>query len=82
MEHNDIVKEIVINEFFFLSFHLRNRQFPQSMRSEGKRPGCGSRQARRPRRRFRAFLFRKETLTGHYFILKFDSSLGTRTNYG
>ena len=43
------------------------------MRSQGKRPGCGSRQARRPRRRFRAFLFRKETLTGHYFILKFDS---------
>ena len=30
-----------------------NRPSPRSMRSQGKRPGCGSRQACRPRRRFR-----------------------------
>ena len=52
------------------------------MCSQGKRPGRGSRQACRPRRHFRAFLFRKETLTGHYFIFKFDLSLGIRTNMG
>ena len=57
-----------------------NRRFPRSMRSQGKRPGRGSRQACRPRRHFRAFLFSKETLTGHYFIFKFDLSLGIRTN--
>ena len=55
---------------------------PRSMRSQGKRPGRGSRQACRPRRHFRAFLFRKETLTSHYFIFKFDLSLGIRTNMG
>ena len=43
---------------------------------------AGQGQACRPRRHFRAFLFRKETLTGHYFIFKFDLSLGIRTNMG
>ena len=42
------------------------------MRSQGKRPGCGSRQACRPRRCFQCMTLRQETLTGHYFILKFD----------
>ena len=58
------------------------RRFPRSMRSQGKPPGRGSRQVCRPRRHFRAFLFRYETLTGHYFIFKFDLSLGIRTNMG
>ena len=31
---------------------------------------------------FDALLFRKETLTRHYFILKFDFSWGIRTNMG
>ena len=31
---------------------------------------------------FSRVLFRKETLTGHYFIFKFDLSLGIRTNMG
>ena len=31
---------------------------------------------------FDALTFRKETLTGHYFILKFDLSWGIRTNMG
>ena len=34
------------------SSRLPNRPFPRSMRSQGKRPGCGSRQACRPRSRF------------------------------
>ena len=29
---------------------------------------------------FDALLFRKKTLTGHYFVLKFDLSWGIRTN--
>ena len=31
---------------------------------------------------FDAFLFREETLTRHYFILKLDFSWGIRTNMG
>ena len=31
---------------------------------------------------FDALLFREETLTRHYFILKFDFSWGIRTNMG
>ena len=61
---------------------MSNRRFPRSMRSQGKRPGRRSRQACRPQRHFRVFLFRKETLTGHYLIFKFDLSLGIRTNMG
>ena len=59
-----------------------DRRFPRSMHSQGKRPGRGSRQACRPQRHFHTFLFRKETLTRHYFIFKFDLSLGIRTNMG
>ena len=58
--------------------HL-NRPFPRSMSSQGKHPGCGSRQACRPRRRFRRIDI---SLTGHYFILKFDLSWSIRTNMG
>ena len=69
--------------WYIMKVHVYiNRPFPRRMRSQGKRPGCGSRQACRPRRHFRAFLFRKETLMGHYFIFKFDLSWGIRTNMG
>ena len=57
---------------------LTNRPFPQSMRSQGKRLGCGSRQACRPRSRFQRMTLRWETLTGHYF--KFDFSWVTMTS--
>ena len=57
----------------------RNIPFP---RSQGKRPGRGSRQACRPRRCCGRMTFRLKTLTGHNFKLKFDLSWGIRTNYG
>ena len=59
-----------------------NRPFPRSMRSQGKRPGRGSRQTCRPRRCCGRMTFRLKTLMGHYFILKFDLSWGVRTNMG
>ena len=59
-----------------------NRPFPRSMRSQGKRPGCGSRQAHRQRSRFQHMTLRYETLTRHYFIFKFDFSWVTMTNMG
>ena len=59
-----------------------NRRFPRSMHSQGKRPGCRSRQACRPRRCFWRLMFHYETLTGRYFILKFDLSWGIRTHIG
>ena len=63
-------------------FNGVNRPFPRSMRSQGKRPGRGSRQACRPRRCCGRMTLRLKTLTGHYFILKFDLSWGIRTNMG
>ena len=53
--------------------------FTTSMRSQGKRPGRGSRQACRPRRCFRRVTFRLKTLTGHYSIFKFDLSSAAKT---
>ena len=61
---------------------MSNRPFPRSMRSQGKRPGCGSRQAHRQRSRFQRMTLRYETLTRHYFISKFDFSWVTMTNMG
>ena len=46
----------LINEAFV--YNMRNRRFPRSMRSQGKRPGCGSRQACRPRRCFQRITLR------------------------
>ena len=63
-------------------FCLRNRRFRWSMRSKVKRPGRGSGQACRPRRCCGRMTFSLNTLTGHYFILKFDLSSGIRTNMG
>ena len=36
-------------EHFEMATKVSNRRFPRSMRIQGKRRGCGSRQARRPR---------------------------------
>ena len=63
------------------------------MRIQGKRRGCGSRpltyielsgHVKRVDHDdvFDALLFREETLTRHYFKLKFDFSWGIRTNMG
>ena len=38
----------------FVVNRVPNRRFPRSMRSQGERPGCGSRQACRPRDAFNA----------------------------
>ena len=69
--------------------YLQFRRFPRSMRSQGKRRGCGSRPLISSRVKrvdhddvFDALLFREETLTRHYFILKFDFAWGIRTNMG
>ena len=42
----------------------------------------GSRQACRPRRCFQRMTLCVETLTGHYFMFKFDFSWGIRTKMG
>ena len=52
------------------------------MRSQGKRPGCGSHVKRVDHGCFQRMTLRQETLTGHYFILKFDLSWGIRTKMG
>ena len=61
---------------------IPNRRFPRSMRSQGKRPGRGSRHACRPRICFERMTLRYETLTGHYFMFKFDLSWSIRTTMG
>ena len=52
------------------------------MRSQGKRAVAGHVKRVDHDDVFDALLFREETLTRHYFILKFDFSWGTRTNMG
>ena len=77
---NGVFWKALVAYFILFSIEYNNRPFPRSMRSQGKRPGCGSRQAYRQRSRFQRMTLRYETLMGHYFIFKFDFSWVTMTN--
>ena len=54
----------------------------RTLHSQGKSPGWGHVKRVDHGDAFDALLFRKETLTGHYFIVKFDLSWGINTNRG
>ena len=61
---------------------LHNRPFPRSMRSQGKRPGCGSRRACRPRRRFRRIDVSLGNVDGSLFHIKIWFVMGHQDQYG
>ena len=60
---------------------IYNRRFPRSMRSQGKRCGCGSRQARRPRWRFRRIVVSRGNVDASLFQIKIRFFLGHQREY-
>ena len=60
----------------------RNRRFPRSMRSQGKRRGCRSRQARRPRRRFRRIVVSRGNVDASLFHIKIRFFMGHQDQHG
>ena len=67
---------------FFCKMTEYNRRFRGACAVKGNVPVAGHVKRVDYGDAFDALLFHKETLTGQYFILKFDLSWGIKTNMG
>ena len=65
-----------------LCFNMLNRRLPRSMRSQGKRRGCGSRQACRPRWRFRRIVVSRGNVDASLFHIKIRFFMGHQDQHG